>query len=107
MENTNVANHNSYLLSSLTQVIDIAICIGIYLGLANMADTTFDKDLLKTTILVGMIYTACVVKGGVIFYKSNIKDVQVVLLVLRNVGLFTLGSLFLIPLGEFRMLPLS
>ena len=107
MENTNVANHNSYLLSSLTQVIDIAICIGIYLGLANMADITFDKDLLKTTILVGMIYTACVVKGGVIFYKSNIKDVQVVLLVLRNVGLFTLGALFLIPLGEFRMLPLS
>ena len=58
MENTNVANHNSYLLSSLTQVIDIAICIGIYLGLANMADITFDKELLKTTILVGMIYTA-------------------------------------------------
>ena len=65
-------NYKNRLLASFTQICDIIICIAAYLAIVKYTDITWDGELLKTTLFIGVIYAGCVISGGVILYKNNI-----------------------------------
>lgn len=105
MKYKDLDNYKNRLLASFTQICDIIICIAAYLAIVKYTDIPWDGELLKTTLFIGVIYAGCVISGGVILYKNNIRDFQVMLLVARNVCTFAILSFILLPLGDFRMLP--
>lgn len=98
--------HRNLILSALTIIGDTLICILLYY-IACSADGILHSGMFRQTIvLVATIYFACVLSGGVILYKRNVRDFQVPLLVLRNIILFTVASLVMLSIGGFYILPI-
>ena len=99
--------HRNLLLSALTIVGDVLICLLLYTAFCRSCGYCATPAFAPTTVIVTVIYFACVYSGGVILYKRNVRDFQVPMLVLRNVLLFTVACLLLLPLGGFSLLPLK
>ena len=99
--------HRNLLLSALTIVGDVLICLLLYTAFCRSCGYCVAPAFAPTAVIVTVIYFACVYSGGVILYKRNVRDFQVPMLVLRNVLLFTVACLLLLPLGGFSLLPLK
>ena len=98
-------NHRNMILSALTIIGDVAICVILYMLYCRASGFYGTAHFGQTAVTVGVIYFTCVLSGGVILFKRNVKDFQVPMLVLRNVLLFTVACLALLSVGGFYILP--
>ena len=62
----------------------------------------WDDVQLHTSMMVAVLYSACIINGGVILYLRKVKRFQIVLLVIRNVLLFALLAIPLLRIGRFH-----
>lgn len=107
MEDKGQNYHRNRLLSAATIVGDVLICFLLYLAFGYAYDMYGSDGFMQSLVTVIAIYFACVMKGGVILYKRNVRYFQVVSLVLSNVVLFAVACLVLLNIGHFDRLPIS
>ena len=96
--------HHNLILSALTVVGDVLICVLLYTLFWKASDELTTAGFRQSAVVVTGTYFICVITGGVILYKRNVRDFQVLLLVLRNILLFTVASVLLLNTGGFVML---
>ena len=96
--------HHNLILSALTVVGDVLICVLLYTLFWKASDDLTTAGFRQSAVVVTGTYFICVITGGVILYKRNVRDFQVLLLVLRNILLFTVASVLLLNTGGFVML---
>lgn len=99
--------HHNLILSAFTVMGDVLICIALYCMFCKVSGHILEDDFMQSVVVVAAIYFSCVINGGVILYKRNVKDFQVPLLVLRNIIVFTIASVILLKIGGFYLLPLN
>ena len=90
------------LVVAATTLGDFIIAMLTYWLFNTVIGTPLDDTPLPTSILIGVIYCACILNGGVILYIRNVKRFQIVTLVTRNVLLFVVLSVPLLRLGHFN-----
>lgn len=93
--------HHNLILSAFTVMGDVLICIALYCMFCKVSGHILEDDFMQSVVVVAAIYFSCVINGGVILYKRNVKDFQVPLLVLRNIIVFTIASVILLKIGGF------
>lgn len=95
--------HSNGLVVAATLLGDFVIAMLTYwFFIAKVLGFYWDEFQMHTAFLVGVIYSACIINGGVIVYIRNVKRFQIVTLVARNVLIFALLSLPIIKLGHFH-----
>lgn len=94
--------HSNGLVVAATILGDFIIAMLTYWLFNTVIGTPLDDTQLHTSILIGVIYCACILNGGVILYIHNVKRCQIVTLVTRNVLLFVVLSVPLLRLGHFN-----
>lgn len=94
--------HSNGLVVAATILGDFIIAMLTYWLFNTVIGTPLDNTQLHTSILIGVIYCACILNGGVILYIRNVKRFQIVTLVTRNVLLFVVLSVPLLRLGHFN-----
>lgn len=95
--------HSNGLVVAATLIGDFIIAMLTYcFYISNIVRMPFDETQLHTSVLVGVIYCACILNGGVILYIRNVKRFQIVTLVTRNVLLFVVIVVPLLRLGHFH-----
>ena len=107
MNNNKQNTHRNLLLSALTIMGDTFICIVLYVLFCRASGHFWSESFPQSAVTVTLIYFTCVLTGGVILYKRNVKDFQVTTLVLRNVLMFMVASVVLLNVGGFYLLPLG
>lgn len=105
MDNADYSNHKNFLLSSFIIAGDVLICILSYMLFYHIGGYDFDKLAMQKMIMIGAIYCSIVISGGVILYKRNIRDFQIMLIVIRNVVVYAIIATLLLYLGDFFILP--
>lgn len=105
MNNNKRNTHHIFILSTITIAGDVLLCLILYIIACKFSGFINEDGFRQSAVAVTGIYFTCVNTGGVILYKRNIRDFQVLLLVLRNILLFTITSLILLNIGGFYILP--
>lgn len=105
MENNDYSRY-SFLVTSFTMVIDLIICMVLYWLFFRMCDSSHDAAIvLQSSLMMAVIYSACLIQGGVVLHKRSVMDFNVLLIVLRNITFFAVASFIIMKVGSFRMLP--
>lgn len=104
--------HSNGLVVAATLIGDFVIAMLTYWFFTTaVICTPWEETQLHTSVLIGVLYCASILNGGVILYIMNVKRFQIVTLVTRNVLLFVLLAVPLLRLGHFhhmsyKLLPL-
>lgn len=95
--------HSNIMVVAATLFCDFLLAMLTYwVFTSQLLHMAWDEIQLHTTVLVGVVYCACIFNGGVILYLRNVKRFQIVTLVARNVLLFAIIVIPLLRLGHFR-----
>lgn len=95
--------HSNGLVVAATLIGDFVIAMLTYWFFTNkIVGTPWDVTQLHTSVLVSVLYCACILNGGVILYIRNVKRFQIITLVARNVLLFAIVAVPLLRLGCFH-----
>jgi Undecaprenyl-phosphate glucose phosphotransferase len=95
--------HSNGIVIAATLIGDLIIAMITYwMFITKVLDFYWDDYQMHTAYLVGVIYAAIIMNGGVIVYVRNVKRFQIVTLVARNVLLFALIAIPIIKLGHFH-----
>lgn len=100
--------HSNIMVVIGTLICDFIIAMLTYWGFTSqLLHIAWDETQLHTTVLVGVVYCACIINGGVILYLRNVKRFQIITLVTRNVLLFAIIVIPLLRLGHFHTMGYS
>lgn len=105
MNDKELNTRHNFILSAVTVIGDVLLCVFLYCMFCKASGYIESEGFMQSVVIVAAIYFSCVLNGGVILYKRNVRDFQVPLLVLRNILLFTVTSFILLHIGRFYMLP--
>lgn len=95
--------HSNGLVVAGTLLGDFILAMFTYwLFTSQIIGTKWDETQLHTSVFVGVLYCACIIKGGVILYLRSVKRFQIVSLVIKNVLLFAILAIPLLRLGHFH-----
>ena len=95
--------HRNGLVVAGTLIGDWLLAMLTYwLFMSLFLDVTWDEMQLHTSVVVGVLYCACIINGGVILYLREVKRFQIVTKVTRNVLLFAVVAIPLLKFGHFR-----
>lgn len=98
--------HSNGLVVIATLLGDfILAAVTYWLFMGKFLCVHWDETQLHTSILVAVIYCACIINGGVILFYRSVKRFQIVTLVTRNTLLFAILALPLLKIGHFRTMP--
>ena len=95
--------HRNGLVVAGTLICDWLLAMLTYwLFMSLFLDVTWDEMQLHTSVVLGVLYCACIINGGVILYLREVKRYQIVTKVTRNVLLFAVIAIPLLKFGHFR-----
>lgn len=88
-------SHNNLILNGITYCGDIVMCFLLY-GMQLLREGYWGTIARTSLLIVVIVYTFFVLRGGVILYKRNTRDYQIPLLVLKNVIMFAVCTFILL-----------
>ncbi len=97
--------HRNVPLSAVTIIGDVLIFIVLYCTACKFNGYIQEESLRQSAVVVAATYLLCVIYGGVILYKRNVKNFQIVALVLKNLIGFIVASTVILNVGHFYILP--
>ena len=106
MSNTRFNNHQNIPLSAITIFGDTLICMALYSLFCYFCGHVSSDDFTRNLVFVSTNYFFCVLHRGVILYKRNVRDYQILLLVFGNLMTFTMLSMVLLTVADIYIMPL-
>lgn len=88
-------SHNNLILNGITYCGDIVMCFLLY-GMQLLREGYWGTIARTSLLIVVLVYTFFVLRGGVILYKRNTRDYQIPLLVLKNIIMFAVCTFILL-----------
>lgn len=96
----------SFILTFLTLAIDLVICVITYLFFCRQFFDIYSIRSLQSALLIAVLYSFCLIQGGVVLHRRKVMDFNVFMIIMRNTVLFAVLSALLLKLGRFLTLPI-
>ena len=100
-------NEYGRIIKPLTMLCDLVICMLVYFVFIKASGQWMDCDFRQSAMMNAVLYSMCLLYGGVILHKRAIRPFNVLLVVIQNITLFAIASTFVLHLGDFVTLPLG
>ena len=100
-------NGDGKIITFLTRACDLMICLGLYLLFVKLSGEWISEAVRRSAVMTAVIYTACLIHGGVILHKRTIKAFNILFIVMQNITIFAIVSTFALYIGGFIMMPLG
>ena len=95
------------MIELFVRIGDLIICNLLFYLFCLLNGITKEESLIQTFILLSIAYFTSTIRGGIILHHRKVKNFQIVLRVLRNVGFFGVITIPLIYLGHFSTPPIG
>ena len=84
------------IITVLTRACDLMICLGLYLLFVKLSGEWISEAVRRSAVMTAVIYTACLIHGGVILHKRTIKAFNILFIVMQNITIFAIFRSILI-----------
>lgn len=100
VENSNI--HSNKIIVFMTLAGDFLLAMAtLWVFMHHILGLALDTQLYNTFVLQSVLYLACIINGGVVLYKRSAKRFDIVMIVAKNVLLFTVLSGCVTRIGSF------
>lgn len=94
-------NEYGRTIKLLTMVCDLVICMLVYFVFIKINGHWMDCGFRQSAMMNAVLYSMCLLYGGVILHKRTIRPFNVLLVVIKNITLFAVASTLVLRLGDF------